>query len=153
MSSLKIPHDAIVFVGDGSKALFLRNEGDEKFLHLKTERVFVDDNPPTREQGSDKPGRAFASVGPARSAVEPTNWHQIEQQRFARTVADSLRKLVVERKVKAVVITAPPKTLADLRQLLHDEVKSRVIAEIDKDFTHEPIDQIERRLSEKHSAA
>jgi protein required for attachment to host cells len=38
MSKLRIPHDAFVFVGDGRKALFLRNEGDEKFPNLKTER-------------------------------------------------------------------------------------------------------------------
>ena len=45
MTKLKIPHDALIFVGDGRKALFLRNAGDEKFPNLKTERVFVDDNP------------------------------------------------------------------------------------------------------------
>jgi protein required for attachment to host cells len=44
-----------VFVGDGRKALFLHNAGDEKFPNLKTERVFVDENPPTHEQGSDRP--------------------------------------------------------------------------------------------------
>jgi protein required for attachment to host cells len=48
----KIPHDGIVFVGDGRKALFLRNEGDEKYPNLKTERVFLDHNPPTHEQGT-----------------------------------------------------------------------------------------------------
>jgi len=31
MNKLKIPHHALVFVGDGRKALFLRNDGDEKF--------------------------------------------------------------------------------------------------------------------------
>ena len=30
-SQLPIPHDAMIFVGDGQKALFLRNKGDEKF--------------------------------------------------------------------------------------------------------------------------
>ena len=35
MSKLKIPHNAFVFVGDGRKALFLRNDGDEKFPNLK----------------------------------------------------------------------------------------------------------------------
>jgi protein required for attachment to host cells len=39
MSSFTVPHDALVFIGDGRKALFLRNAGDEKFLNLKTERV------------------------------------------------------------------------------------------------------------------
>jgi len=40
-----IPHDALVFVGDGAKALFLRNDGDEKFANFVTERGFIDDNP------------------------------------------------------------------------------------------------------------
>ena len=53
---LKIPHGAFVFVGDGRKALFLRNDGDDKFPNLKTERVLVDDNPPTRDQGTERPG-------------------------------------------------------------------------------------------------
>ena len=61
MAKINLPHDAFVFVGDGRKALFLRNEGDEKFLNLKTEQVLVDQHPPTREQGSDQPGRAFAT--------------------------------------------------------------------------------------------
>ena len=59
MNKLAIPHDAFVFVGDGGKALFLRNEGDEKFPNLVTERVFVDKDPPTHEQGTDAPGRAL----------------------------------------------------------------------------------------------
>ena len=56
MTKLKIPHNAFVFVGDGRKALFLRNEGDEMYPNLKMERVFQDVNPPTHEQGSERPG-------------------------------------------------------------------------------------------------
>jgi len=63
MSKLNIPHRAIIFLGDGRKALFLRNDGDEKFPNLKTEQVFVDHNPPSHEQGTDKPGRLFAGAG------------------------------------------------------------------------------------------
>ena len=68
---LKIPHDAFVFVGDGRKALFLRNDGDEKFPYLKTERVFVDENPPSHEQGTERPGRiSKGSLTGGRSAVQ-----------------------------------------------------------------------------------
>ena len=35
---LTLPHDAFVLVGDGRKALFLRNTGDDKFINLKTEQ-------------------------------------------------------------------------------------------------------------------
>jgi protein required for attachment to host cells len=148
MSKLKIPHDALIFVGDGRKALFLRNAGDEKFPNLKTERVFGDDNPPTREQGSDKPGRAFKRAGTnLRSGMDNTDWHDLEEHRFAQRVAAAVDELVRQRKVPALVVVAPPRTLADLRQAFHAEVKNRIVAEIDKDLTRHPVDQIEKHLT------
>jgi len=147
MKKIAVPHDAFVFVGDGRKALFLRNEGDEKFPNLKTERVFLDNNPPTHEQGSDKPGRAFSSVGHGRSSVEPTDWHDIEAHRFADHVAAAFEKLVRERGVKSLVVVAPPRTLAELRKVFHPDVKRRISAEIAKDLTREPIYEIEKHLT------
>src|SRR5215472_4427327 len=148
MGKINIPHDAIIFIGDGRKALFLRNAGDEKFPNLKTEQVFVGDNPATHDQGTDKPGRVYASAaaGGRRAAVEPTDWHELEEHRFARMVAEAVQKLVRERKVKAAVIAAPPRTLAELPQAFHEDVKARIIAEIDKDFTRHPVYEIERHL-------
>ena len=93
MTKLNIPHDAYVFVGDGRKALFLRNEGDATVLNLKTERVFNDSNPSTHEQGTDRPGRSHSSVGPGRSSVAQTDWHALEEHRFAREVADTVTTL------------------------------------------------------------
>ena len=72
MEKIKIPHNAIVFVGDGRKAMFLRNDGDEKFPNLRIEQVFTDEqNPATHEQGADRPGRSISSVGSNRSSVGP----------------------------------------------------------------------------------
>lgn len=147
MPKLAIPHDAFVFVGDGRKALFLRNDGDEKFPNLKTERVMVDKNPPTHVQGSDEPGRAFSSNSPGRSAYEQTDWHEIEERNFAREVAGALQKVVRERKIKALVIVAPPKTLAELRHAFDSDVKGRIFAEVDKDFTKFPVYEIEKHLT------
>ena len=65
MSKLAIPHDALVFIGDGRKALFLRNAGDAKYPDLKVERVFAEENPPTHEQGTDRPGRRRRERGNA----------------------------------------------------------------------------------------
>jgi protein required for attachment to host cells len=147
MNTLHIPRDAFIFVGDGRKALFLRNAGDEKFLNLKAERVIIDDNPPTHEQGSDRPGRAFKRAGTnLRSGVEDTDWHDLEEHRFAQRVATAMERLVRERKVKAFVVVAPPRTLADLRHAFHADVKKRIIAEIDKDLTKHPVHEIEKHL-------
>lgn len=148
MSKLRIPHDAFVFVGDGRKALFLRNEGDEKFPNLKTEQVFVDENPPSHEQGTDKPGRSFKRAGTNyRSGVDNVDWHDLEEHRFAQRVAAAMEDLVRRRKVKALFVVAPPRTLADLRRAFHADVKSRIVAEIDKDLTGHPVDQIEKHLA------
>lgn len=147
MDKIAIPHDAFVFVGDGRKALFLRNDGDEKFPNLKTERVFAEENPPTHEQGTDRPGRTFASAGTHRSgSVGQTDWHHLEEHRFTARVAAALETLVRSRKVPALVIAAPPRTLADLRRDLHPDVKQRVVAEIDKDLTKHPVAEIETHL-------
>jgi protein required for attachment to host cells len=148
MGKLKIPHNAFVFVGDGCKALFLRNEGDEKFPNLKTESVFEDDNPLTHEQGSERPGRLSKALDSGqRSAVEAVDWHHIEEHRFAKRVAAAMEQVVRARKVPALVVVAPPKTLADLRNAFHADVQARVIAEINKDLTNHPAGEIEKHLA------
>ena len=63
----KLAHGAWVFVGDGQKALFLINEGDEKFPNLRRLAVEEHKDPPSREQGSDAPGRPIPAS--ARFAV------------------------------------------------------------------------------------
>jgi protein required for attachment to host cells len=147
MSEIRMPHDALVMVGDGRKALFLRNHGDEKFPDLRVERVFADVNPPTHEQGTDKPGRAYSSAGSGRrSGVEGTDWHDIEEHKFARDVAAALERLVRDSKIKAIIIACPPRTLADVRHALHADVKKSVIAELAKNLTKHPVYDIEKHL-------
>lgn len=97
------------------KSLFLRNQGDEKFPNLRTEKVFEDENPPSHEQGIDRPGRVAESAATGRrSAVEPTDWHQIEEHRFARRVAAAIEQMVHASKAQALIVVAPPRTLAGL---------------------------------------
>lgn len=148
MSKLKIPHNAFVFVGDGRKALFLRNEGDEKFPNLKTETVFEDQNPPTHEQGSEKPGRISKAMDSGqRSAVEAVDWHQLEAHRFTAKVAAAMEEVIRTRKAPALIVVAPPRTLHDLRGVFHADVKARIIAEINKDLTKHPVGEIETLLT------
>ncbi|HWW49604.1 MAG TPA: host attachment protein [Xanthobacteraceae bacterium] len=147
MTRLSIAHNAYVFVGDGRKALFLRNDGDRAFLNLKAEKIFVEENPPSRERGPDRPGREKMSADESiRSSMEPTDWHELAKHEFALRVAHALDRLVRERQVKDLIVIAPPRTLADLRRTLSDDIKSRIRAEIEKDLTKMPIWEIEEHL-------
>jgi protein required for attachment to host cells len=151
MNNVRIPHNAYVFVGDGRKALFLRNDGNQKFPKLRAEKVFEDENPPTHEQGTDRPGRlSETAVVGRRSAVEPTDWHDLGEHRFARNVAAAIEQVIRAGKTKILIVVAPPKTLADLRAAFHADVKACITAEINKDLTSHPIGEIERHLTEAY---
>jgi protein required for attachment to host cells len=143
---IRLPHRAVVFVGDGRKALFLLNEGTALDPRLKVRRVFEDDNPPTHEQGSDRPGRALSGIESNRSAMEQTDWHDIEKHRFARTIASALARLLEESHSEHVVIVAPPRTLADLRRSYSPAVEKRIVAEIAKDLTGLTVSDISQYL-------
>lgn len=143
---LHISQDAVVFIGDGRKALFLRNKGDEKFPNLVTEEVFLDENPQANAHGVDGSGHANPGASRKANGIGVTTWHDVDEHRFAQSVAGALQRLVRDQHIKQVVVVAPPKTLADLRQSFHKDVSQRIVAEINKDFTKLPIDQIEQQL-------
>ena len=142
-----IPHGTLVLVGDGQKALFLRNKGHAQHLRLVVEQVLERDNPPTREQGTDRPGRSNASVGVARSAMEETDWHDIAEERFAGELAEALYRHAHANLFEELVIIAPPRVLGNLRKFLHAEVAARVTGEIPKELTSHPVAEIERLVA------
>lgn len=142
-----IPHNAIILVADGRKALFLRNEGDEKFPNFKVDDVAVDYNPSSHEQGTDRPGHfAKQAAGGRRTSAEPTDWHELEEQKFARAAAKALTNVFHARHPSALVIAAPPRTLAVLRDALGEDVTRKIILELDKDLTKTPTFEIERHI-------
>ena len=144
---IRLPHRAVVFVGDGRKALFLLNEGTALEPRLEVARVFEDENPPTHEQGSDRPGRARSGIATSRSAMEQTDSHDIEKHRFARTVASALNSLLQQSRAEQVVIVAPPRTLADLRRSFSPAVEKLIVAEIAKDLTGLTVSDISQYLT------
>jgi protein required for attachment to host cells len=58
-----------------------------------------------------------------------------------------MEELVRTRKAPALVVVAPPRTLADLRSAFHADVQARIIAEINKDLTKHPVGDIEKHLT------
>jgi protein required for attachment to host cells len=142
-----VPHNSLILIGDGQKALFLRNRGNAQHVELVVERILERENPPTREQGTDRPGRFFASVGVARSAMEQVDWHCLGKERFADELAEALYRHAHANRFERLVIIAPPKILGSLRRAFHAEVVDRIAAEIPKELTMHPISEIERILA------
>jgi len=147
MTGVSIDHNAWVMVGDGEKALFFRNHGDATYPNLQVVDILEQENPRTSEQGTDRPGRAFASVGTQRSAMQETNWHKLEKHRFAKEIADVLYAAAHRGQYSKLVIAAPPMIMGDLRKAFHKEVSDKVVAEVSKDLTNMPAHEIEKILA------
>ena len=141
---IRLANGGWLVVADGAKALFLRNEGDKKFPNLEVFREEAQDNPPTREQAANRPGRFNDGPGAHRSALDDTDWHQLAEDRFARDLSDILYRQAHKQKFDEIVIVAAPAVLGEIRKNLHQEVADKVIAEIDKDLTNHPVHEIEK---------
>jgi protein required for attachment to host cells len=147
MSNVLVRQGDWVVVCDGKKALVLENMGDTKFIKLKTREVHEQPNPKTSELGADKPGRSINSIDSRRSAVEQTDWHDQEEDRFLQRLASRLDAEVNAGNAKSVIVVAPPRALGVLRQAYSQNLRNVLRAEIDKDFVRMPVDQIEKRLA------
>jgi protein required for attachment to host cells len=148
-----IPHNCLVLVGDGRRALFLRNKGTEQELDLRAEKVLSDENPRSAEQGTDRPGRTFARAHTTRrGSVEGTDWHELQQHRFVGSISARLEQLARSDDLPALVLAAPARTLAELRRSLPANVKSRIIAEARTDLTKHPVAEIEAHLLRSHES-
>jgi protein required for attachment to host cells len=143
---VKIDSKAWILVADGEKYLLLCNAGGRGRPELEVIERGAQENPPTREQGTDRPGR-LDDPGPGRSAIEPTDWHRLEKERFGRELAERLRLWALDGRFRSLVLVADPRTLGVLRPLLHKEVAERLAGEISKDLTGQPVHEIEAALA------
>jgi len=148
MEKIRLPKDGWVVVADGEKALFLRNEGDAKFPNLAVFREMEQENPPTREQGTDRPGRLSDGPSSHRSAVAETDWHRFAKEQFAREIAGRLYQFAHKGAFDHLVLVAPDRILGELRRELHQEVTRRIIGEVDKTLTKHPVGEIEKLVLE-----
>jgi protein required for attachment to host cells len=144
---VKIPASALILVADGRKALLLANHGSAAHPDLRLEASLENaPNPATHEQGTDRPGRSFQSVGNRRSAVETKDIHQQSETAFAAEAGEMALRVVQNRPSAKLIVVAPPPMLAELRSTL-SRLTSQVVAEIDKDLTKHPISEIQAILS------
>ncbi|WP_066717627.1 host attachment family protein [Sphingomonas pituitosa] len=164
-----VPHDAMVVVADGRKLLMLRNQGDAEYLNLEVVRKELHPNPKDSDQKTDSSGRSSSSqsgpgapavaqggsmhaqgggarFAPARGTMGETDFHQLEEDRFAAEVAGMLKEEALRNGFESLIIIAPPKTLGELRKHYHASVSERLKGELAKDLTDHPVPEIEKAL-------
>ncbi len=168
---MQLPHNTVVLVADGRKMLFLRNQGDATQPDLRVESKQIHPNPKDGDQKRDQSGQASstqsgsgapqvaqggsmhasgggAQFAPSRGTMGETDFHQLEEDKFAAEVAELLRKRALANDYEKLIVVAPPRTLGELRKQYAKEVEQRLVGELDKDLTGHPVDQIEKLLAD-----
>ncbi|WP_375257285.1 host attachment protein [Citreimonas sp.] len=147
MAKSGLPQNAWVLIADGEKALFLVNKGDHEDMNLTVLRKDKQENPKAGDWAANKPGRMNDTGVQQRSALDDTDWHELEKERFADDLAEHLYKQAHKNAFEKLVIVASRPVLSELRKALHKEVESRIIHEVPKVLTNHPLDEVEDLLS------
>ncbi len=129
-----------IVVAGGDTALFLENTGTPDKPRLSLHEREKSDGPDM--ELADRPGRMQDTGKQQLSALELTDHEQIARDRFAAVVAEKINKLVKKQGIARLVVVAPPKTLSVLRQEMSPATQKVVLAEIDKDLVHHPLEKI-----------
>ncbi|MFP7571175.1 host attachment protein [Marivita sp. S2033] len=148
-----VPEGAWVLIADGEKALFLVNEGDELDMNLVVRGKEEQENPQAQDWAANRPGRFNDGPSVHRSAVQDTDWHELEKERFAKDLADQLYKDAHSGRFEHLIIAASRPALSALRDELHQEVTKRIILDVPKVLTNHPMDEIEMLISREMEKA
>ncbi len=128
-----LPEDALVVVADGEGARVFRNRGEKGAISLHQyellELVNLNDD------------------GPAGSMPGESSSRQLDEATFAKQLAKGLNDAALKQQYAHLILVADPKTLGRVRPLLHKEATQRIVAEVGKDLTNVPLEDIERTLA------
>ncbi|MDP2599782.1 MAG: host attachment protein [Deltaproteobacteria bacterium] len=123
-----------IIVAEASRAKLFETDNNGADLRMVHEFRHPDSRKKTGDLTSDKPGRAFDSVGRGRHAEEKGDAHVREQQVFAHELAVFLDKARSDKRFDHLMIMAGPRFLGELRQSISIPLKKCVTKEVDKDL-------------------
>ena len=133
---MQIPHNAHVALANGERFLVMRNVGQP--LEPKFEQV----------QSLDLELTNFsAGVRHQDPAGQRNGSTDIDELAHGAAIAEWLNKRALNGELEAVVVAADPKTLDRIRQHCHKELQSRIVGELAKDLTNQPVPAIEQALA------
>jgi protein required for attachment to host cells len=145
-----IAHDTLIMAIDGARMCLFRNKSSVREPRLELLAEQARKTPSTAELGDDQPGRAFQSSSSVRGAYETTDLHQQAEDEFTLEMAELLIFQMKDEDRQAILI-APPHVLGLMRKHLPDDIRRRLIAEIDKDYAGRTALEV-AELLDKHDA-
>ncbi|MCH9809501.1 MAG: host attachment family protein [Alphaproteobacteria bacterium] len=131
MTNEKIPANTLVVVASGEIAkLFRQTSKDGVKLEFKEE--FEPSN--------------LDNEGPAGKRPPESSKQSTDEATFAKQLANELNRRVHVQDFEHLVLIADPRTLGEMRPLLHKLVLDKLVSEADKTLVNSPVEDIEKLL-------
>jgi protein required for attachment to host cells len=133
---MKVPHKALVALANGERFVIMRNVGQpfEPKLETVSEIDLELTNFSAGARHQDPAGQRNGST-------------DIDELAHGAAIAEWLNKTTLNGASEPLVIAADPKTLGQIRQHCHQELQGRIVGELAKDLTNQPIEAVERALA------
>jgi protein required for attachment to host cells len=133
---MKIPHNALVALANGERFVLMRNVG--LAFDPKLERV---------EELDLELTNFSAGVRHQDPAGQRSGSTDIDELAHGAAVAEWLNTQALRGGIDQVVIAADPKTLGQIHQHCHKDLESRIVGEVAKDLTNQPVQAVEQALA------
>ena len=132
---MKLPHKAHVALLDGENFTLYRNDGqlfEPKLVEIDRPSLDVT-NFSAGVQHQDDVGQNLGRT-------------QMDELARASAATEWLNVKAIAGEIECLLIIADPKTLGEMRQHYHGELKKLIVGEIDKTLTGQSIDRIEAAI-------
>ena len=133
MSSTNIPKNTLVVVTTGTGAKIFRNQSDSGDIKLRSDGELTPKN--------------LADDGPSGNLPKESSPSDTDEATFSKQLAEHLYKLVHSGKFSHLILVADPKTLGELRPILHQEVSDKIVLELNKTLINSSAEDIEKSIS------
>lgn len=138
-----------ILIADGATAKVFEHTGPGRGLQAVDDLMFEQTPMKAGEIMADRPGRAFASTGPGRSAMEPSSDPvAVRERQFVEGVADVLEQRRQSHAFDRLIVVAAPTALGDLRPAFSKALRDTIVAELPKDLTKLPTAQLSQHFAD-----
>jgi protein required for attachment to host cells len=134
---MKCPQNTLVALANGKRFLLMRNTGQA--FEPKLEKVQELDLELTNFSAGVRHQDPFGARG---SSTD------INELAHGAAIAEWLNDRALKNQLSDIIIVADPKTLGQIRQHCHEVTEGKILGDIAKDLTNQPLDAVERAIAD-----
>ena len=123
-----IPHNAMIVVADGGKAILFRNDDSSGGLSLKEVQRLSPKHLQDEGPSGSRPGEQTPS--------------QTDEATFAKQIAQAVNHMKLDGDFDKLVLIADSQTLGQFREVMHKTVEASLVLTLAKDLTNHSANEI-----------